>query len=310
MPGGSTNLLYSRDMITYYTDGSASPNPGPGGYAVIKDLTPHILGSEEGSTTNIRMEGKAIMAALKDADGAKCEIFTDSEFWINVITKWAPGWEAKGWKKPGGEIKNLDIVQEVYPLYKESDATLTWVRGHEGDVGNELADEWANKARERGDVGPVVLEAEAPKTAEQYTDEYLALTPVMQLATARDNQPWISNVYFVADEARNIYWLSLPERRHSQEVADNPNVAISLAIKQDLPVIGVQAMGTVDVVTDANDVKRIIDSYMAKYNGAGQDFYERFMAGTNKHHLYKLTPSKLVLFDEVHFKDSPQQAII
>ena len=93
-------------------------------------------------------------------------------------------------------------------------------------------------------------------------------------------------------------------------MADNPNVAISLAIKQDLPVIGIQAMGTVDVVTDANDVKRIIDSYMAKYNGAGQDFYERFMAGTNKHHLYKLTPSKLVLFDEVHFKDSPQQAII
>ena len=131
-----------------YTDGSASPNPGPGGYAVILDGQPVALGSEPGDTTNIRMEGFAIMAALKDADGAECTIITDSEFWINVITKWAPGWEAKGWKKKGGEIKNLDIVQEVYPLYQQSQATLVWVRGHVGNELNELADEWANKARE------------------------------------------------------------------------------------------------------------------------------------------------------------------
>ena len=135
-------------MIIYYTDGSASPNPGPGGFAVIKDGVPHILGSEEGDTTNIRMEGKAIIAALQDANGDEAQIHTDSEFWINVITKWAPGWEVKGWKKKGGEIKNLDIVQEVYPLYQQSNATLVWVRGHNGHELNELADEWANKARE------------------------------------------------------------------------------------------------------------------------------------------------------------------
>lgn len=135
-------------MIEYYTDGSASPNPGPGGYAVIKNGTPHILGSEDGETTNIRMEGMAIVAALKDAAGEPCTIRTDSEFWINVITKWAPGWEAKGWKKKGGEIKNLDIVQEVYPLHRQSQAELIWVRGHVGTELNELADEWANKARE------------------------------------------------------------------------------------------------------------------------------------------------------------------
>ena len=135
-------------MIIYYTDGSASPNPGPGGFAVIKNLTPHILGSEDGLTTNIRMEGMALVAALKDADGQPCEIYTDSEFWINVVTKWAVGWQAKGWVKKGGEIKNLDIVQELFELYTNSNVDLKWVRGHEGDEGNELADEWANKARE------------------------------------------------------------------------------------------------------------------------------------------------------------------
>lgn len=137
-------------MIVYYTDGSASPNPGPGGYAIIKDNQPYIIGGEPGtSTTNIRMEGTAIKEALIDANGEECQIFTDSEFWINVITKWAAGWEAKGWKKKGGEIKNLDIVQAVYHMYIQSRATLTWVRGHEGDYGNELADEWANEARRR-----------------------------------------------------------------------------------------------------------------------------------------------------------------
>lgn len=135
-------------MITYYTDGSCSPNPGPGGFAVIKNMQPAVLGGDKAST-NIRMEGRAIIAALKDADGAECQIFTDSEFWINVITKWSLAWEKNGWKKKGGEIKNLDLVQEVCPLYRQSNATLVWVRGHVGDPGNELADEWANKAREK-----------------------------------------------------------------------------------------------------------------------------------------------------------------
>lgn len=149
--------MHESPVIVYYTDGSASPNPGPGGFAVIKNKKPHILGAEPAPTTNIRMEGKAIIAALKDADGATCEIFTDSEFWINVITKWAPGWEAKGWVKKGGEIKNLDIVREVYPLYKQSKATLIWVRGHEGDEGNEMADRNANRAREENIKTPFTI---------------------------------------------------------------------------------------------------------------------------------------------------------
>lgn len=133
-------------MTIYYTDGSCSPNPGPGGFAVIKNMQP-LIGGHEVNSTNIRMEGSALIAAMRDAGGAPCTIYTDSEFWINVITKWAPGWADKAWKKKGGEIKNLDLVQEAYELYQNSSAELTWVRGHEGDPGNEMADEWANYAR-------------------------------------------------------------------------------------------------------------------------------------------------------------------
>lgn len=129
-----------------FTDGSCSPNPGPGGFAVINEGKPVVLGKEKAST-NIRMEGLALIEAIRYADGSECEIRTDSEFWINVVTKWAPGWEKKNWKKSKGEIKNLDIVKELYSAYNESNAKLVWVKAHVGTDGNELADEWANKAR-------------------------------------------------------------------------------------------------------------------------------------------------------------------
>ena len=134
-------------MRVFFTDGSASPNPGPGGYAVIENGRPVALGSEDGQTTNIRMEGMALIAAMELAGDEPCEIHSDSEFWINVLTKWAPGWATKGWRKKGGEIKNLDLVQQAYALYQSTQPKLVWVRGHVGHEQNELADEWANKAR-------------------------------------------------------------------------------------------------------------------------------------------------------------------
>ena len=133
-------------MKILWTDGSASPNPGPGGFAVMEDGKPVRLGAEKDSS-NIRREGLAMIAAIEYAGEEGCEIHSDSEFWINVLTKWAPGWEAKGWKKANGPIKNLEIVQKLYTLYKKYPVKLVWVRGHVGTEMNELADEWANKAR-------------------------------------------------------------------------------------------------------------------------------------------------------------------
>ena len=137
-------------MRILYTDGSAIPNPGKGGFAVIENGQPVALGSEDGDTTNIRMEACAIIAAYDLAGAEKAEIHTDSQFWINVVTIWAPAWEAKNWKKSTkGPIMNLDLVQKLYELYKtRSNVKLIWLRGHEGNEGNELADEWADKARE------------------------------------------------------------------------------------------------------------------------------------------------------------------
>lgn len=137
-------------MKVLWTDGSAVPNPGPGGFAVIEVLggrgEPVVLGRDD-ETTNIRMEAQAMIAAIKYAGEEGCEIHSDSEFWIKVLTKWAPGWKDRGWKKTKGEIKNLDLVQELYGLYCKYPVELVWVKGHVGTQYNELADEWANKAR-------------------------------------------------------------------------------------------------------------------------------------------------------------------
>lgn len=135
-------------MRRLWTDGSAIPNPGKGGFAVIEGGKPVLLGAENPST-NIRMEGLAICAAIEYAQGEKVEIWTDSEFWVNVINKWMRGWKERGWKKSNGTIRNLDIVKKLDSLCENNLVEVKWVRGHSGIEMNEMADVWANKAREK-----------------------------------------------------------------------------------------------------------------------------------------------------------------
>jgi uncharacterized protein YhbP (UPF0306 family) len=120
---------------------------------------------------------------------------------------------------------------------------------------------------------------------------------VMQVATVRHDQPWICTVWFVADNDLNLYWLSLPARRHSQEIAHNQKVAAAIVIKQDMPTVGLQIEGMAEQVSDPVLVKLIMEKYFAKY-GEGKDFYDRFMASKNKHAMYRIKPHLIVLMDE------------
>lgn len=154
--------MNEETKLSYFTDGSADPNPGEGGFAVIKNGQAYIIGGERfpedldnSRTTNIRMEATAILTALEDAAGQKCTITTDSQFWINVLTKWAPGWEKRGWTKKSGPIKNLELVKRTYNAYTSSEAQLIWTRGHVGTELNEKADHWAKYARQHHLSQPV-----------------------------------------------------------------------------------------------------------------------------------------------------------
>lgn len=130
----------------------------------------------------------------------------------------------------------------------------------------------------------------------------------MQLATVDDGQPWVCTVHYVADDDFNFYWLSLPARRHSQEVEKHGKAAVTVAIKFDRPVIGIQAEGSAKAVTDKRQIAKAMKSYVEKFN-AGQKFYENVVSGQNQHVMYQLTPSHLYLFDEVNYPDKGRQEV-
>jgi len=75
-------------------------------------------------------------------------IFSDSQYSIDCVTKWAYGWKSKSWTKKGGEIKNLDIIKKSHELYDiiKNKITVKHVKGHSGIEGNELADRMAMMA--------------------------------------------------------------------------------------------------------------------------------------------------------------------
>lgn len=134
-----------------YTDGACSGNPGPGGWgavliardgkAVVKERE---LKGGEAHTTNNRMELLAAINALETLSSAsKLTVVTDSSYVKDGITKWIYGWKAKGWKKKGGEIKNIDLWQRLDAARLRHDVTWEWVKGHAGHPENERADELA-----------------------------------------------------------------------------------------------------------------------------------------------------------------------
>jgi uncharacterized protein len=138
--------------------------------------------------------------------------------------------------------------------------------------------------------------------------KYLKDARIMQLATSDGEQPWVCTVYFVANEKFEIYWLSLPSRRHSQEIEQNNKVAVTVPIKFDQPIIGVQTEGAVIMVEDAAEVQKVMEQYVLKYN-TGHDFYENFISSKNKHQMYKFIPSRLYIFDEVNFPGGERQEV-
>ncbi|MDV5170036.1 ribonuclease H family protein [Photobacterium rosenbergii] len=137
--------------VKIYTDGACDPNPGEAGTGLAiyenNELSELWYGMYQSLGTNNTAELNGLNQALlfakdKLATGKTVGIFCDSKYSIDCITKWASGWEKKGWTRPGGEIKNLDIIKPAYSVYQElsSQVTIHHVNGHVGIEGNELAD--------------------------------------------------------------------------------------------------------------------------------------------------------------------------
>jgi ribonuclease HI len=159
-----SKLKSDSERIVVYTDGSCFNNGQRGAVAGIGAYFPenekyNISAPLAGKQTNQCAELTAILQTLKlfgktpELSNKKLLIRTDSEYSINVITKWMPAWRAKNWEKRNGhQISNLHLIanldQEIQNMRKRvgnGSVKLEHVKAHSNDFGNDMADKLAKK---------------------------------------------------------------------------------------------------------------------------------------------------------------------
>lgn len=141
------------ETIEIYTDGACKGNPGKGGWGALlryRDVVRELYGAEQ-LTTNNRMELTAVIKALEalKRPGLSVRLFSDSRYVLSGIEEWMPAWKARGWKTSSRKpVLNQDLWQRLDELSQQHKIEWRWVKGHSGDIGNEKADELANRAIE------------------------------------------------------------------------------------------------------------------------------------------------------------------
>ena len=138
-----------RPRIEVHTDGACSGNPGPGGWGALlawNGLTKELKGGEA-ATTNNRMEMTAAIRALESLKRpSTVDLFTDSTYLRYGIMGWLAKWKKNGWKTAAKKpVKNEDLWRRLDEAAAAHEIVWHWVRGHDGNPGNERADELARE---------------------------------------------------------------------------------------------------------------------------------------------------------------------
>jgi len=138
--------------VEIFTDGACSGNPGPGGWGAILRWNgeERELSGGAAETTNNRMELTAAIEALRALKRpVRIDLYTDSTYVKDGITKWIHAWKAKGWKTAARKpVKNQDLWRALDLALAEHQVAWHWVKGHAGHPENERADALARAALE------------------------------------------------------------------------------------------------------------------------------------------------------------------
>lgn len=136
--------------IEIFTDGSCLGNPGAGGYGIILKYKQVVRELSAGYfiTTNNRMEMQAAITALEVLkEHCQVNLYTDSQYLRNGVTKWLINWQANNWRTSANKpVKNIDLWQRLALLLKQQNISWHWVKAHAGQVENERCDELAKQA--------------------------------------------------------------------------------------------------------------------------------------------------------------------
>src|SRR5262249_48516362 len=142
-------IVSALKKVTIYTDGACLGNPGPGGWAAILQFRGAVreFAGAEIATTNNRMELQAAIEAFRKLrETCEVEMFTDSQYMREGISKWIHGWKASGWKK---KIRNKDLWLALDQAASHHKVHWNWVPGHAGNNKNERCDLLATQEAER-----------------------------------------------------------------------------------------------------------------------------------------------------------------
>jgi ribonuclease HI len=130
--------------VEIFTDGACKGNPGPGGWGAIlrSNGKERELSGGETLTTNNRME---LMAAIEALNALKkpchVQLWTDSNYVRDGITKWVHGWRRNGWRTADRKpVKNAELWQALIEAAQPHRIDWHWVKGHAGHPENERAD--------------------------------------------------------------------------------------------------------------------------------------------------------------------------
>ncbi len=139
---------------------------------------------------------------------------------------------------------------------------------------------------------------------EQKIREYLPQVIHMSLATSKDNKPWVCEVHFVYDQSLNLYFRSTPVRRHSVEIAENPNVAGNIVVQHGLgeKPQGVYFEGTAELLQNVDENHPAYVLYCERF-GTTSKILEEAQTETG-HKFYKITVNNYYLFDSRESKPS------
>jgi uncharacterized protein YhbP (UPF0306 family) len=142
------------------------------------------------------------------------------------------------------------------------------------------------------------------KDVRELVDKYVRSVNMMQLGTSINNEPWVCTLYYAVDDELNLYWISLPDTKHSQTIEKNPKTSAAIPVEYEFgkPIAGLTLTGEAAHLnlSSSEGNRRILELY-AKQMNREESFVDDMTSGKNPHELYVFRPKHAKLFDRINF---------